>query len=212
MESAIRRHCPDDLKLIETLRGGAEGLVRVELHLERLRRSCELLGVPFHIRDVRAALAQVPTSGVRRVRLTIDLRGKVTCSAHEISAHQGMWQVAIHETPVASNDPWLQVKTTQRAFYDQARAALPDHLQEWLFVNENGAVCEGTITNIFVPDGDQLLTPPCSCGALPGVLRESLLQSGRARQAHISVDDLRDVKSFFVGNSLRGLITASLVG
>ena len=34
--------------------------------------------------------------------------------------------------------------------YDAARAALPAGIDEGLFLNERGEVCEGTITNVFV--------------------------------------------------------------
>ena len=78
--------------------------------------------------------------------------------------------------------------------------------------NERGEVCEGTITNIFVDagDGGALLTPAQSCGLLPGVLRADMLETGKAVEAVLSVGDLQAAKALFVGNSLRGLIRASL--
>jgi 4-amino-4-deoxychorismate lyase len=53
-----------------------------------------------------------------------------------------------------------------------------------------------------------LLTPPVSCGLLPGVLRGELLESGEAREAVLTEGDLRRAKAVFAGNSLRGLIRA----
>ena len=81
-----------------------------------------------------------------------------------------------------------------------------------ILLNENGRVCEGTITNIFLRDGGgPMLTPHISCGPLPGVLRGELLESGCAVEAELSTDDLRKSQGLYVGNSLRGLIRAVIV-
>jgi 4-amino-4-deoxychorismate lyase len=63
----------------------------------------------------------------------------------------------------------------------------------------------------FADMGDGvLLTPPLRCGLLPGVLRGELLESGKAKEAMLTEEDLRRANAIFVGNSLRGLIRARL--
>ena len=51
-----------------------------------------------------------------------------------------------------------------------------------------------------------LLTPPLDAGVLGGCLRAELIAEGRAREATILPDDLKN--GFYFGNSLRGLIPA----
>ena len=102
------------------------------------------------------------------------------------------------------------MKTSNRGVYDDARAGLAD-LDEVLFLNELGQVCEGTITNVFADLGDGLVTPPVSCGCLPGILRSEMLASGQASEAVLTLDDLCEARSVFVGNSLRGLISVDLM-
>ena len=82
-------------------------------------------------------------------------------------------KIAIAEQKLSSSDPWLRHKTTQRRMYDEARSSLPKGLDELLFVNEKGEVCEGTITNVFVQllDGNWI-TPTLKSGCLPGILRQ----------------------------------------
>jgi len=144
------------------------------------------------------------------VRLTIDLAGTVNVTTTELTQTSGGWIVAISDVVLQSNDPWLGVKTSQRATYDQARAELPNGLDELIFLNENGYLCEGTITNLFVRRGDVFLTPPVSAGVLPGVLRQEMLENGTAVEADLTPADL-DGADVYVGNSLRGLITARMI-
>ena len=88
---------------------------------------------------------------------------------------------------------------------------MPECAQEVILLNEEALVCEGSITNIFLPRDGLLLTPPLSCGLLPGVLRQSLLESGAATEERLTLHDLRSADSFYVGNSLRGLISARFI-
>jgi para-aminobenzoate synthetase/4-amino-4-deoxychorismate lyase len=63
---------------------------------------------------------------------------------------------------------------------------------------------------VFVERGGKLLTPPSGLGLLPGVLRRSLIDEGRAEEAELRLEDLE--QGFFIGNALRGLIPAKLLG
>lgn len=91
---------------------------------------------------------------------------------------------------------------------------MPSGVEERIFLNERGEVCEGTITNVFVQNGNRLLTPPRSSGLLPGILRAELLDTGsplQAVEAVLTVSDLQSAEGLFCGNALRGLIPATLV-
>ena len=89
---------------------------------------------------------------------------------------------------------------------------MPEGVDELLFLNERDEVCEGTITNVFVHGADGAhVTPPLSCGLLPGVLRQSELGRGHVTEAVVTVGDLRRARGISVGNSLRGMIVADLV-
>ena len=81
-----------------------------------------------------------------------------------------------------------------------------------MFLNENEEVCEGTITNVFVLVNGSYLTPPLSSGCLPGVLRQEMLLNGKTKEQVLFLDDLISADKIFVGNSLRGLISADLTG
>jgi 4-amino-4-deoxychorismate lyase len=209
VESALRKSAPGDLKLIETFRWepGA-GFVRLPGHLARLARGAAALAVPLKLAAVERALAGVGAAAALRVRLTVALDGTPAVETAPLPAGKPEWRVRVAEARLASGDPWLRVKTTERRVYDAARAALPEGIDEVLFLNERGEVCDGTITSVFVARGGALVTPPLRCGLLPGVLREEMLAEGLCREAVLRPEDLAE--GLMVGNSLRGLIPARL--
>jgi para-aminobenzoate synthetase / 4-amino-4-deoxychorismate lyase len=116
-------------------------------------------------------------------------------------------RVAIIALPVDGADFRLRHKTTDRAFYDNARKAAP--VDEVLFINSEGNLTEGSYTCIYFERDGQLLTPPVARGLLPSVLRRELIESGRAVEADLKPADLSG--QFLLGNSLRGLIPARRV-
>ncbi len=86
---------------------------------------------------------------------------------------------------------------------------MPEGVDEWVFLNERGEICEGTITNISItsPQGDHL-TPPVSSGCLPGVYRQSLLDRGVLHEAVLTAADLQAATRITFMNALRGEILA----
>lgn len=212
MESAIRPGLPRDFRLIETFAWRRNpGFLNLDLHLARMERGARLFGFAFDRDRIDAALEEVARGAVPlRVRLTLGRGDLLEADAQPFRQGPPIWNTAIARERLDPADPWLRVKTTQRALYDRTRAALAPEIHEMIFLNQRGEVCEGTIFNVFLKVGDQLLTPRLSCGLLPGVLRESLLRSGRAREAVLSVEDLGR-GTLMLGNSLRGLCPARLI-
>ena len=112
--------------------------------------------------------------------------------------------------PVDAGDWRLRHKTTDRGFYAEALAeahALDAH--EALLVREDGLVTEGSWSSVFVERDGTLVTPKASLGLLPGVLRASLIEQGRAVEGDVTLDELEG--GFWIGNALRGLMRARLV-
>lgn len=209
MESALHEIAPKGLDVIETLGFTPDdGFVRLAAHIDRMEATCDRLKFPFDRGAVLMALGEAVDAVAARVRVTVNAGGKIAVQVGMI-VPVDRWRVGISDVVLKSDNPWLSVKTSERSIYDTARAGLVD-LDEVLFLNERGEVCEGTITNVFADLGDGLVTPPVSCGCLPGVLRGEMLASGDAREGVLTLDDLRAAKGVFVGNSLRGLIKARL--
>ncbi|WP_245873143.1 aminotransferase class IV family protein [Albidovulum inexpectatum] len=196
--------------MIETLAWDGHGFRRLEAHLGRARASAAILGFAWNRAAIDEALSDISGDRALRVRLTIGRAGDVQLITAPLPPAPTEWRVAIASERLNPDDPALQHKTTARELYDRARANLPDGVDELIFLNTRDEVAEGTITNVFVDPGQGLITPPLSCGCLPGILRGELLASRAAREGVIRPHELRGAR-LFVGNSLRGLIPARLV-
>ena len=81
---------------------------------------------------------------------------------------------------------------------------------EVLFFNAKGELTEGSFTNVFIEQDGPLLTPSVSSGLLAGTLRQELLESGRAVEKVLTLDDLKSAKQIYIGNAVRGLLRATL--
>ncbi|MFD0859236.1 aminotransferase class IV family protein [Roseovarius aquimarinus] len=202
-----------DFALIETMLWTPEGGVRHRArHMARLARSARHFGIDPG--GAAALLDGIAGDGPLRLRLTVNAQGE----AQLVSAPflplgpEARWRVAIHPERLDAADPWLAHKTTRRALYDAARTDLPEGIDEYLFLNRDGALAEGAITTVYADPGDGILrTPPRACGCLPGIGREVLIAARRARPARLTPEDLASARALYVGNALRGLIRAELV-
>ena len=211
MQGRIPGPVPEGLTVFETMRAEPDGRIALwPLHLDRLRAGCAAVGFALDDARVMAVLARLPRSRVLRARLAVDAAGQVALTHQPLPPNPEVWQVILSDHRLDSGDPWLRVKTSHRPVYERARVALPAGVDEAILLNEGGEVCEGTITSLFLRRGGRLLTPPLSCGLLPGVLRRSLLEAGRAEEARLMPDDLHD-GDIVMGNALRGLIPARLL-
>jgi 4-amino-4-deoxychorismate lyase len=198
VESALREGGGEPgLKLIETVLWDGASAPRWALHQARLERSARLLG--WSCPEVAPGGPDHPA----RLRMTLDRDCAVEWTITPLPPARTEWRVGLAGEQLASDDPWLQVKSTRREAYNRARAALPEGLDEVVFLNERGEVCDGSITTVFFDRGQGMRTTPLACGLLPGVLRAEL----GCQEEVLWAEDLPRVR-LWVGNALRGLIPA----
>lgn len=202
LESALRNGAnAPGLKLIETLLWDGADCPRIKLHQARLARSAAALGwaEPADLRELLGGLPAQPL----RLRVTLDGAGLLALERALLPPAKTEWRVGLARDRLTSTDPWLQHKTTRRGVYDAARASLAEGLDEVIFLNERGEVCEGTITTVFFDKGQGMRTPPLTCGVLPGVLRAEMAVGEEVLLA----EDLPKTR-LWLGNALRGLFPA----
>lgn len=84
-----------------------------------------------------------------------------------------------------------------------ARLEAAEHgADDALLLNRAGRVAESSAANLFVLLHGAWVTPPVSEGALPGVCRACLLETGRVREAVVTLADLAAAQAVCAGNAL----------
>ena len=199
--------------LIETMRFTPdEGAPLLELHLERIKASATELNYAFDRHAVRNAIQALcfEADAPARLRLAAARSGAYSLELGPLpETLDRPLRCAVLPLPVDPGDWRLRHKSSDRSFYEAGLAAAQAAgADEALFIRDDGLLTEGCFTNLFVERDGRLLTPPARLGLLPGVLRRSLIDEGRAVEAELSLSDLKD--GFLIGNALRGLMKAVL--
>jgi para-aminobenzoate synthetase/4-amino-4-deoxychorismate lyase len=209
----LRPNAAAPFALLETFASDADSEI-VQRHLARLQRSADAFGIPYRQASVASAVLSERSESkgqddIARVRVQLD--GSVSVYIERADTPEEPVRVCLASARVRSDDPFLRHKTSWRPAHDAAaREASKRGCFDALLRNERGELTEGARANVFVERHGTLFTPPLQSGVLPGILRERLIESGRAREAILTVEDVRTA-GLYVGNSARGLLRAALV-
>jgi para-aminobenzoate synthetase/4-amino-4-deoxychorismate lyase len=205
-----RRNEP--FQLIETMLWDGEFKL-LSLHLDRLESSALYFGFEFDRTRITSALLDLcksPGFDAKtryRIRLTLATSGRAATEVSPYPNETSDIRIWLTDERTSSSDSFRRHKTTRREPYDRLYAKAREHgFEDVIFANENGEITEGAISNIFIARMGQLLTPPVSCGVLPGVLRRHILETrDGSREAVLNVDDLKSADGIYLCSSLRGL-------
>ena len=212
----VGRSAAAGFDLVETMRFEPEiGIALLDLHLERIAASAHELGFRFDRHLVRNQIQALcfDLDAPAKLRLVLARSGATALETAPLAAGALAAPVicAVLPLPVDPGDWRLRHKSSDRNFYDDARdIAQRAGAAEALLVRDDGLLTEATRSNIFVQRDGRLVTPPLRLGLLPGVLRRSLIDMHHAVEGELNIDDL--AKGFLIGNSVRGLIEARLLG
>jgi 4-amino-4-deoxychorismate lyase len=187
----------------ETLKVYGGRPFRLEAHLDRLNASAASIGLPaVERRRLQVLVGLVlpkAASGDASLRLVWTAgpaRGAPSALALlsdipdwiEQARERGASAVSL--LGVRASAPWLLpgVKSTSYAVNMAAEAeARRRGVDEALFVDGDGIVLEGTVTNVWWRIGDTLFTPALDLGILAGVTRATLMEL--APQCGFSVEE-----------------------
>jgi para-aminobenzoate synthetase / 4-amino-4-deoxychorismate lyase len=189
---------PDPARgVFETIRVEHGRAMYLEDHLARLRDSVrELYGVDFELR--LPALPDRPC----RLRVTAQPSGEVTA------------ELAPLGEPNLTLAPWTVPgglgahKWADRRAVDEATGRLG---ATPLILDEDGSVLEAAWANVWVREGDRLVTPPADGRLLPGVTRARLLRrEPHAAEEALTLERLAAADVIVLTSALREGIEARL--
>jgi para-aminobenzoate synthetase/4-amino-4-deoxychorismate lyase len=185
--------------------------VLLEEHLARLASSSLALYDLALDLDELAAQAQqyCAQAGIGRVRLRV-LMSPDGGVAFDTTAATDRTQLGeLRLKPFVLPGGLGEHKWRDRALLDALAASAPAAAP--LIVDSDGAVLEAAHANVWLIEGERLLTPPADGRLLPGVTRAELLRSEpHADEEELNLERMMRADGIFVTSSIAGRRTARL--
>jgi branched-chain amino acid aminotransferase len=218
--------------LFETLKADDKGIYFLERHLERMQQGARFLRIPFpkelNLYDLVQALREEnQIEGEASVKICLT-RGRHQDSLSLYPPSSPTTVILVHpyrgrspadwedglsvtvEREILQNDSssLCRLKSLNYLFYLLVRTRAEEKgCEEAILTNRAHEICECTTSNLFVYRQGRLETPEVSCGLLPGVLRQALMEclarEGRpVTEVKLTPEDLRSCEEIFVTNSM----------
>jgi para-aminobenzoate synthetase/4-amino-4-deoxychorismate lyase len=186
-------------------------------HLERLAHSSAAVNGRRLPRDLanrlRAAAAEL--TGEQRLRVDVVPGEDVAVSSRPVAADAGR-PVTLEPFVVPGGlGPHKWRDRRLLAVASRYRGAVSGREQVPLLVDSDGTVLEGAWGNLWLLDGDALVTPPVDGRILPGVTRALLLELApalgyHAREQPIALKRVRRAPVTFMTSAIRLAVPATL--
>jgi len=185
--------------LFETMRAYSGHIFRLNMHLERLRGSAALLGIPLDALNIEKACYDTLTANKlrdARIRLTVSIgEGEaipeppkhpkstvliIAASYTPLSdeAYRKGFKAVVASARQDSQSPLARLKTASWLNNILARREAKE-ADEAILLNERGFLCEGSTCNIFLISKGKLITPSVNSGCLPGITRQVVIELAR---------------------------------
>jgi dihydropteroate synthase len=187
-------------------------------HQKRWERSLRKIGFEGEIPDVVAlGLNALPESEQDfKIWITINLDGETEINFAELPRYSGsfLWEKwKVKRVEGARENPELKSTSTEFQKAERKKAA-SEGFDEILMIEADGQVREGGISNVFFEKDGVLITP--DEGMLPGICRQLILTAAEQLEIPVelravSADELDDMDTMFMTNSVRGIIPTATV-
>ena len=201
-------------EIVETLGLHDGTLPHAERHLQRMGEAAAHFGFPWRFSAAQQELQNAVLrhgSGAARVRLLLAADGSFRSEVLALAPTPEPVRLQLADRPFAeAHSEFVRHKTTRRAHYAAFAPAAGSGMFDTVLWNDAGEITETTFGNVAALLDGQWVTPPLTCGLLPGVGRALALAEGRVIEAVVRVEDVQRVQAWAFINSLRGWLNATL--
>jgi 4-amino-4-deoxychorismate lyase len=217
--------------LFETIPVCHQQPLLLERHLSRLAKGSDALSIELDLEQLQDEVnefCQAQTANKLVLRITVSMgsggRGYANpdtaqsqriLSMHPFPKHpKAHWRdgikLGVAEIELASQPALAGIKHGNRLEQIIARGQWHDDWQEALLLDQRQLVIEGTQSNLFVRQGDTLLTPNLSASGVAGIMREQVLELADnigvpSKIMSLSLADIEAADEVFLSNSVIGL-------
>ena len=214
--------------LFETLLITEEGPLFVDLHWRRMKNGADLLCLKlpdFHewFKQIQEFIQKTPNTYPFALRVTLSGGAPMVRLPSQLLFHKRLISytpaqfssgIRLHLLPYPRNEqsPLVSIKSTNYLENILAKEeAIRKDAEEGLWLNTQGYLSEGTMSNLFFVKDETLFTPSVSCGCLPGTRRQILLDLACSLQIPTheglyTLSDLFSAKEIFMTNALMGVM------
>ncbi|MBK1440091.1 branched-chain-amino-acid transaminase [Parapedobacter sp. ISTM3] len=205
-------------------------LFKAEQHYDRLRRSCELVGIAFPWKidylvdktyklldknNLRSAYVRPLVTTGHNMYLTPATDSSIVISAWEWGPFLGTGLIRVslspHQRPNPhSMPPDAKIAGQYVASIVATTEATKRGFDEAILLDSNGYVAQASSNNLFIEKDGVLYTPPTG-HIFPGITRQTVLELGKALnidmvEKPLSLEELRAADSAFLTGTATGIV------
>jgi branched-subunit amino acid aminotransferase/4-amino-4-deoxychorismate lyase len=211
--------------LFETMRAYRNRIVYLSQHLERLKRSCKLIKMPYPpaAAELKGIIKKaIKINGLKDayIRLTLWKSSAATdiliiakkYQPYSPGKYREGFSACICRFRQNENSFFTRIKSTNYLFFRLAYLEAKNKgFDEAVILNNRGYITEGSRSNIFFVKGKKLFTPSLECGGLEGITRRFILSLAKKykikiQEGNFTIPDLYAADEAFLTNSLMGVM------
>lgn len=214
--------------IFETLMVLETGPLFLDLHWNRMNKGAEFLNLklpnkPEWTNSVQEFICQTPVTLPYALRITLsggspaaNLSSQLFYSVRPLPYSSGQYHsgISLHLLPTPRNEhsPLVSIKSTNYLENLLAKEnASHFSSDEGIWLNTQGYLSEGTMSNLFFLKNNKLFTPSLSCGCLPGTRRQLILELADTleipnEEGFYSITELLSADEIFMTNALMGVM------
>lgn len=205
----------------------------LQLHLDRLKKGCKTLGIPFSQFDkLQLELTQVITElanqdAVIKIIITRGSGGRGYLAPTDVEPTRIISTHPYPSYPESNYSSGVVVRYCQHKLSSNSSLAGLKHLNrldqviarsEWnsaevaegLMLDDVNHVIEGTMSNLFLVVGKQLITPLLNQCGISGIIRHKVIEFSKqlaldVSEAALTQQDIANADEVFVCNSVIGI-------
>ncbi|MHB8852914.1 MAG: aminodeoxychorismate synthase component I [Ignavibacteriaceae bacterium] len=202
----------NNFEIFETCKVEYLKVYLLEQHLNRLKHSADYFLFNYDEEKIRSkiqeAVSKLDNGLIYRIKYSLNKGGDLRIETSGFPAIPSKVRIIISGKEIDTADKFRYFKTTNRKLYNSEFEYYNSKgFFDVIFLNENGYITEGAISNIFLRKGGKWFTPHIDCGILPGVFRESFkLKLQDIEESKLTLSDLVTADEVILTNSLRGVV------
>jgi para-aminobenzoate synthetase/4-amino-4-deoxychorismate lyase len=212
----LHKNKPHGFSIVETMLLEKGEVKNEKEHFLRMKDSSIYFKFPFDKRAWKEKMysikAKASYSKKYVIRVLLNEKGDLSCERTPLERKGNKNIVKVSKITLDKKNVFLQHKTTYRPWYEKTMKKIKENkIWDEIFLNQEGQLCEGARSNVFVEKKGKLYTPCFESGLLRGTFRKKLLEEKKCKEKILALRDLKEADAVYCGNDVRGLVKVKVL-